>query len=139
MYCPYCGVELPEDSHFCIACGKDLSGLNESSETVAEKPVIQEQATTVKQPETSYSTSPEIGDFSFDTTKKGKSIAAFVLGILGMIFSLTGWCLLGIIGTIIGIVAVVKRHGIKWMAILGLILSALSVFIGICVAIAKFL
>lgn len=138
MYCPYCGAELPEGSHFCMVCGKDVSGLNNNSKTATEEPAIQKQIVTTEQPVASYSPIPEKKISGFDTTKKGKSIAAFVLGILGMIFAVTiGWGLLGLIGIIVGIVALIKRHGIKWMAIVGLLLSAFSLVFALLVAIGK--
>lgn len=36
MYCKYCGYKIPDDSIFCTNCGKKVSLVNSSSETILE-------------------------------------------------------------------------------------------------------
>lgn len=61
-----------------------------------------------------------------ENQSKGLAIAALVLGILSFI-TFGGCCLLGVISIIFAIVVLVKHKGGKVMAIIGMILSAISV------------
>lgn len=36
MYCPFCGVELPEDAIYCNHCGKKIPNINPDSHTIIE-------------------------------------------------------------------------------------------------------
>jgi len=68
---------------------------------------------------------------TYDTSKKGLSIASLVLGILGLVFfwfPLVG-IICSILGLIFGIVAAAKKRGIKGLNIAGIILSAIALVI----------
>lgn len=42
MFCKYCGAQLPEDAHFCGACGKGLAEAEEMTSTPAQELPAQE-------------------------------------------------------------------------------------------------
>lgn len=64
----------------------------------------------------------------FDETKKGFSITALVLGIVGLVLSCTGiGFIAGILAIIFGGISIYKKEGIKGMAIAGLVLGILSI------------
>lgn len=81
------------------------------------------------QPQNQYAYNPQPANNNSE--KKGLAIASLVLGIVSLtICCCFGW-LPGIIGAILGIVALVKQHGGRGMAIAGLITSILGFLIGI--------
>lgn len=63
--------------------------------------------------------------------KMGMAIAALVIGLLSMTLCCTGGTFLGIVGIILGIIALTKNYDGKGMAIAGIITSALGVLIGL--------
>lgn len=65
----------------------------------------------------------------------GLGIASLVLGILSMTICCCGGSLLGLIGLILGIVAVCKKNTTKGVAIGGIITSVLGMIIGVVVII----
>ena len=73
----------------------------------------------------------------FDESKKGLSIAALVLGIVGILISCTP---VGIVASILGLIfgglCLYKKQGIKGMAITGLVLGIISLALWIILIIA---
>lgn len=61
----------------------------------------------------------------FDESKKGFSIAGFILGILSLLVPFFG-LLLGIVGIVLSAIALKNKQGIKGLAIAGLVLSIVS-------------
>ena len=63
----------------------------------------------------------------FDQSKKGLSIAALVLGIIGIVISCTPVGIVAsILGLIFGGICLYKKWGIKGMAITGLVLGIVA-------------
>lgn len=63
-----------------------------------------------------------------EKTKKGKSVAAMILGIVSLVSSCIWWVSIpcGIIGLILGIIGK-KSESAKKMAVTGIVLSAISI------------
>jgi hypothetical protein len=68
-------------------------------------------------------------------TKKGLSIAALILGILGMLCCCLGFPF-AIVGLILGIVALVKGCGGKGLAIAGIITSLITLVVSTITAVS---
>lgn len=47
MYCPYCGVELQDDSVFCHSCGKRLLSVSSEIDVAEDMPIAEEPKTAV--------------------------------------------------------------------------------------------
>lgn len=135
IYCPYCGKELPDGSAFCIQCGKKIPNLDSAGEVEPVNVHEQNAPVEIEPPteecqtvEPSSGSNPGSGTNGFDVTKKGKSIASFVLGLIGVIL-FGSWFsfVLGIIGFFIGASAYKHSQGIKGLIIAGMILSVIAV------------
>jgi len=61
----------------------------------------------------------------YDESKKGMSIAGFVLGILSLLVPFFG-VILGIVGIVLSAIAIKHKQGIKGLAVAGLVLSIIS-------------
>lgn len=146
IYCPYCGEKLPDGSRFCFKCGKKIPDINNKEDNIdstASENITPENSVSVPsitentETEKSILETIEEGrviseDTEFDATKKGKSIASLVLGILGVI-CLGSWfsLLFGVIGLCIGASAMKHKVGIKGLAIAGIILSIVAIIMRI--------
>ena len=123
MYCPYCGAELPDGAEFCTLCGKKISHAH-LRQALAEEGTASDFSSGGTAGSAS-SAAPNTAPNGFDLTKNGKSIASFVLGIIGFLLPVIG-TVCAVIGLILGIITLVKRQGTQWMAVVGIVLSALS-------------
>jgi len=61
----------------------------------------------------------------YDESRKGLSIAGFVLGILSLLVPFFG-IILGIVGIVLSAIAIKHKQGIKGLAVAGLVLSIIS-------------
>lgn len=114
MFCPKCSSNIPDNAVHCPNCGAALSSNN----------AVQVQN--------------QFGD----TEKQGGmgfGIASMVLGILSILCSCCFYYLsipLSIVGLILGAIAVHKKNRGRGMAIAGLVLSIISLGLGIVVMIS---
>ncbi|HIU74907.1 MAG TPA: DUF4190 domain-containing protein [Candidatus Pelethocola excrementipullorum] len=106
--CPQCGKEIDANEQACPYCGLPL---NQSS-----------QGNPYQQPYHMQNQQPQ--------GSSGLSIASMVLGILSIVFSCLGlgW-ILGVIGLILGIVAIFNKNQGRGMAIAGITTSAISILL----------
>ena len=73
----------------------------------------------------------------YDESEKGLSIAALVLGIVGILLSCTPLGIVSsILGLIFGAICINKKQGIKSMAITGLVLGIVSLALWIILPLA---
>ncbi len=75
----------------------------------------------------------EVKNNSNGGEKKGKSVAAMILGIVSLVFSCIWWISIpcSIVGLILGIIG--KKSGGRGMAITGIILSSISIALAVLV------
>ena len=80
MYCAHCGAQIPQDSHFCTACGSRAAAQSTSHQTTT-------QFGQFGGPQPQYSTPPPSTD---NIMALVGLICAFVMPIVGLIFSILG-------------------------------------------------
>ena len=105
--CPQCGKEIGTNEQACPYCGLPLNQ--------------------------SYQENPYQQPYQMKNQgSSGLSIASMVLGILALIFTCmgVGW-ILGIIGLVLGIVAIFNKSQGRGMAIAGIATSALSILFSV--------
>ena len=116
MFCSQCGEKNPDDSKFCSKCGAAL--------VAAAEPA----------PEAAYTPPPSAAAGGKRTS--GMSIAALILGILGII-SFWPLSILAIIFGAIGISQINKDPSLKGkgMAMAGLVMGIVAIAVWILVAV----
>ena len=135
MYCRNCGSELDSGVKFCPACGARV-------EDGGEYPEIREE-------EDLYDAPPEYWEEPFGQPedyndyyrpprrrrRKKSALLSFLCFLAGILALLSGskalTFLLALGGIILGIAALAKDAGKRWLAITGLVLAGLSFFAGL--------
>lgn len=143
--CPQCGQELEAGAKFCSGCGSKIEPPVVEAVPVQEEikinyePVVEstayDTATNVYNSTPVYQAQPE------NTNKNmiGVSIGSLVCGVLSLICCCTGFfgLLLAVAGIVLGIVALKCGYAGKGMAIAGIAVSGVSLFIVIILLICS--
>lgn len=123
-FCPSCGQKITEEGVFCINCGYNLGGSNNTSQSVVENVAPN-----------NYGSNVNVNVVQQPTASNGMAVAGFVLGIL----SLCCCCytsIIGILGLVFSIIGFNNSKTLpdnkgKGLAIAGIILSSVSLAIGL--------
>ena len=124
MKCMHCGAEMPEGANYCAKCARPLKSAvseEQSSGVMPVNPSVQEnqpQAVVLGKPRTNW------------------GLPALLIGIISLVLSCIYLGFFGIIGIILGIIALKKREPKRGKAVVGIICSAVAFCISICVVAA---
>ena len=134
-HCVNCGAELQDEAVFCTSCGSQADSVQDAAPQPEPAPEY-----TYQQPQQVVSAAEP----------KGKAIATLILGIASLVCAVFGWTITcgiiavicGIVGLILGKKAVAEAPNVKMgktgktLALIGLILGAILLVVGIIVVAA---
>ena len=128
MYCKYCGNQLSENSKFCTQCGslvEENTLNNQTNEQINEQQMSENQPNTLNTNQQTIYNAEQIQPIK---KYSRKSIAGFVLSLVGLLLAGIPCGILGIVFSSIGLNEVgTKNMKGKGLAIAGLVISIIDI------------